>query len=331
MRASVVSAVMLFGLTRGISLDEMTAATGISLGDLVDPEARLPDHVLASAWRLIGARCPNQAVALEMAAVAPMSIFGPLAQAARFSPTRRDALQSFCRYDKVLSGGLDITVIEGGETISMVLRHALDDADNGYGAEAALALGARVGNEILGLDESVRRVEFAHAANAPAALYEDWFGVPVRFSAGRTAVVFDTTLMASAPAQTNHQMHAYIQAHLDLVEKRLLSQIRDAPLDRVRAAIATQAARSDYGAESIAKQVGMSVRSLQRYTTKNGASLRTLIEQAREANARRLLSDDRLSVDEVAFLLGYSDDRAFRRAFKRWTSATPAAFRAAQG
>ena len=59
----------------------------------------------------------------------------------------------------------------------------------------------------------------------------------------------------------------------------------------------------------------------------DGLSVRALIDQTREANARALLGDRSLSLDDVAFLLGYSNESALRRAFKRWTGETPSAFR----
>ncbi|MFT5681639.1 MAG: AraC-like DNA-binding protein [Myxococcota bacterium] len=327
-RASVVSAVMLFGLSRGILLEAMLEATGTSLEALVDPEARLPDQVLGSAWRLIGERFPGQAIALEMATAAPMSVFGPLAQAARFSPTQRAMLSLFSRYDKVLSGGLHMSIIDSADTTALILDHQMDAVDGGHGAEAAVALGARLGRELLGIQGSMVRIEFAHSPNAPIAKYESWFAVPVQFGCDRNAMVFDAQQLEKKPAQTDTRMYQFIESHLALVEQGLLARIKDEPLDRVRAQLAMLAHCSDYSAESLAQRMGMSVRTLQRFTAKHGASLRSLIEEVREANARRLLSDERLSVDEVAFLLGYSDDRAFRRAFKRWTGATPAGFRA---
>ncbi|MEO0539213.1 MAG: helix-turn-helix domain-containing protein [Cyanobacteria bacterium P01_A01_bin.123] len=39
------------------------------------------------------------------------------------------------------------------------------------------------------------------------------------------------------------------------------------------------------------------------------------------------MDDPALGIEAVSSQLGYSDDRAFRRAFKRWTGKTPAEFR----
>ena len=50
-------------------------------------------------------------------------------------------------------------------------------------------------------------------------------------------------------------------------------------------------------------------------------------DDVREALAQRYLSDDRLAVEEAAFLVGFSEPSAFHRAFKRWTGLTPSAYR----
>ena len=66
---------------------------------------------------------------------------------------------------------------------------------------------------------------------------------------------------------------------------------------------------------------------LQRHVASHGTTLRTLLDETREEHGRQLLADPRLSVEEVAFVLGYADERSFRRAFKRMSGSTPAQFR----
>ncbi|MEM6994378.1 MAG: AraC family transcriptional regulator ligand-binding domain-containing protein [Myxococcota bacterium] len=328
-RSGFATAVVLFGLAKGVPREEMERATGLRLADLVDADARVPDSVLGAAWRAIGARFADPMIALEMAAAAPAGALGPLAQAVEYSATRRDALETIVRYQKVLSGGLDVRLRDDGERVSMVFSHSQDLVDEGLGAEAALGLTARMGREVLGLDGAIERIEFAHPIREalPHDAYETWFGAPVRFAVGRNAVVFERAALLEPLQRPDAEMYGYISAHLDLVQAGLLERIADAPLDRVREAIAAQARRSRYGAEDVAQALGMSVRTLQRHTQKHGASLRALLDEAREASATKLLADPRLSIEEVAFVVGYSDDRAFRRAFQRWTGKSPAAFR----
>ena len=71
----------------------------------------------------------------------------------------------------------------------------------------------------------------------------------------------------------------------------------------------------------------MSVRTAQRVAAEHGMTLQDLIDKVREQRAVELLQDSRNNIGSIAFLLGYSDERAFRRAFQRWTGRTPSDFR----
>ncbi len=55
-----------------------------------------------------------------------------------------------------------------------------------------------------------------------------------------------------------------------------------------------------------------------------------IVEEVRAELADRYLDSERLSVTEVAFLLGYSDASAFARAYKRWRGKSPAESRRAR-
>lgn len=89
--------------------------------------------------------------------------------------------------------------------------------------------------------------------------------------------------------------------------------------------------RGEYGVEALARALGLSTRSLQRQVRGEGTTLRALVEEARLRHAQRLLADPALTVDEVAFMVGYSAESAFRRAYRRWTGRSPAAERQRAG
>ena len=75
----------------------------------------------------------------------------------------------------------------------------------------------------------------------------------------------------------------------------------------------------------------MSKRTAQRVAGKAGYSVKQLIDAIRLESAICLLDDASLRLDAIAFSLGYSDDRAFRRAFKRMTGKTPDEYRVESG
>ena len=214
------------------------------------------------------------------------------------------------RYQSILSDSLHSALIENGAEASLQIRHPTDAIDGGYGAEAGMALAWRLSREVFGVD-TLARVEFAHQPFGPLAVYEKYFAAPVRFGQPHNATVFHAETLERPIPQPDPHLFQYIQAHLDLVRERLLASSGPSELTRIREAIAHNAERSEYGAEALARKLGMSLRALQRLARDHGTTVRELLDQARVANARQLLSDRKLSIDEVSFLLGYSEGRRF--------------------
>ena len=82
--------------------------------------------------------------------------------------------------------------------------------------------------------------------------------------------------------------------------------------------------------DAIARDLGMSARSLRRRLRGERTPYAALVEDARANRAKRMLEDRHLSVQEAAYALGFGTPTAFSRAFKRWTGMAPSAYRAAR-
>lgn len=78
---------------------------------------------------------------------------------------------------------------------------------------------------------------------------------------------------------------------------------------------------------TVASELGMSERTLQRRLTEEGTTFNQLLTQVRHNQAREYLSNPSLDIKEVAFLVGYEDQNAFYRAFRRWEGDTPSNWR----
>ncbi len=89
------------------------------------------------------------------------------------------------------------------------------------------------------------------------------------------------------------------------------------------------ASGSDADIVTLARTLGVSARSLQRRLKSEGTSHRMLLARARARAAQSLLVSSELTIDAVAKRVGFSERRAFERAFRRWTGRTPASFRRA--
>lgn len=112
-------------------------------------------------------------------------------------------------------------------------------------------------------------------------------------------------------SEAEHELGVLLDAELRTRVEQVLGASGESPLPEV-----------------VARRLGMSVRTLQRRLGEEGTSFREIRDSVRLSRARRLLTEARLSISEVAERLGFADVSAFDNAFKRWTGETPNALRA---
>lgn len=168
---------------------------------------------------------------------------------------------------------------------------------------------------------------FEHAPPPEQAEYQQFFGRAVAFEQRFTGVVFDRALLdASAPQKDEGVLEALQQ----VAERRMLRINRSAPYAlRVRELVVS-GFREGTDMQRTARALDMSARSLRRHLLAEGKSYNDVINEALSIVATRLLRDDRRTIQEVAYELGFSEMSAFYRAFKRWTGTTPRAWREQQ-
>lgn len=121
--------------------------------------------------------------------------------------------------------------------------------------------------------------------------------------------------------------------HLSTYGDLLLSQLPDpAPSLRhqVERTILDHLARGAPSIAAVAEDLGLSTRTLTRRLTEDQMTYRGLVEDLRHRKAKLMLVDPNLTLAEIAFLLGYSEQSSFTNAFRRWTGEAPGAWRTKQ-
>ena len=99
--------------------------------------------------------------------------------------------------------------------------------------------------------------------------------------------------------------------------------------DKVRELLLARGIDGEVDQGEIAAELAMSIRALQRGLKQEGHGFRELLEGARRDLAERFLRQPELSLTDVCYLLGFSDQSNFTKAFKRWTGQTPTVYRQA--
>ena len=119
---------------------------------------------------------------------------------------------------------------------------------------------------------------------------------------------------------------------LALAQDRVLREFvgklqQDNIVSRTKSAISESLPSGNFNSEVVAAALHMSPRNLQRKLAAENTSFRKLLEAVRQELAESYLADGSFSLLEISYLLGFSEQSAFSRAFKRWTGFTPQAFR----
>jgi len=270
---------------------------------------------------------PGEPFALEMAQAAPFSYFGGLADGAQFADDLRTVIKLFVENSSIIADQLEIGFCEDSSGARLISIHPMDHIDNGRSHEIGLGLVARLFTEFLGVDDCLERVTFKHDPNCDTAHYVEYFGVPVGFNAPDMAIFFKPEKLGAKIKYANVDLFNYVRAHLSGIQKRINVSKESKKLALLRKAAAENALGGVFSTAGVAAAANMSLRSAQRLAAENGTSVQEMIENFREHRAKELLSEDSNSISAISFLLGYSDERAFRRAFLRWTGQSPSEWR----
>lgn len=175
------------------------------------------------------------------------------------------------------------------------------------------------------LQQPVTLTEYALPAPADITPYGEFFRGEVRFGCDLYSLRVDVDVVTSPLLEPDP---ALVEV-LDEKASRLLNQ--HASADGIDAALyqATMHAINarEPGAESVATRLNCSRRTLNRRLAEYGKSFQQVQDECRLELAKSYLKDRQLSLADISGLLGYSEQAAFSRAFKRWTGTTPARFR----
>jgi hypothetical protein len=85
MLANLMTAAVAYAVRRGVPLTDVADAAGLGPPDLIATPERVPEDAVSRILSFLHERFPDEPVALEMAASAPVSFLGPLAPVARGS------------------------------------------------------------------------------------------------------------------------------------------------------------------------------------------------------------------------------------------------------
>lgn len=314
-----------FAVERGADRTVLMAKARVRPTDLKDADSRLPFEAYIALMRAAQDLCGDPALALhfgEAVDLADLSIVGLIMNA---SATMGDAFAQMQRIGRLtletdgLSDGarFELTMREG--QLWMVDTRANPNAfpELTEGAFARLACGPR---RFLP-EPHVLEVQVTHPAPAYREAYDRIFQCPVTFSRDWNAMRFDPHIATWPVALQPRYVFGVLTQRADV----LLQELEDQKTvrGRVEAVLLPRLHTGEVSADSVAQALGFSRQTLFRKLKSEDASYKQLLDTLRHRMALRYLTGARVSVNETAYLVGFSEPAAFSRAFKRWTGKSP--------
>lgn len=315
----------------GAEVDAVLARAGLRRDQLADPDGRI-DHERWVALLEIGADATGDPdFGLHAAEQLSRGRYAFPALFIESHPTLAEGLGRLEQYFRVVHEGMRVSLIVDGERARCRIAFLPGLAYPRVLAEYMVAFGSVLGVQLLGpAGPRPLEVRFAHVPPASTAEHLRILGGPVIFGSDHTEFVFDGTTLSLPIVGANPHLSALLEEEARRLAARLPQD--DTVVGRCVAWIRGELhAGREPRLAAMAKDLPMGERTLRRRLESEGTAFRGLVDEVRQEIARVHVSSGRLSVDEIALVLGYSEAVAFRRAFKRWTGQTPTEYRRAQG
>jgi AraC-like DNA-binding protein len=323
--ARVPSWLLDFGETRGLDRRQLAQAAGVEENELRDPDARVPIAVIWELWRSIIEAVPDPHLGLLIGERIEVAQLGVVGYSLKYSGTVRRALERMARYSRIVSQTVRMTVDErpgkvevtfGRDAPFDVLRHPVD---------------ARLSSLVAFLRSLTQgelnpiEVHFPYPRPAKTIEYERVFRASLRFGARAACLTLHPADVDRPVTTGDEELNRYLDQCAETVLRELTRT--DSVAKEVLRTLWQQLSGGRLDLASTARHLGLSARSLQRRLHDEATSFGVLLDTFRREASAHLLRDRGLAVEEVAFMLGYSEPSTFYRAFRRWTGLTPRRFR----
>lgn len=315
--------------TCGVDSESLFEKTGIDFKAATLPDARLNSDKLYELCRISVEATGDPCFGLKIAEQLQPANLNGLGFAWLASDSLVDALERLARFSKLINSVIRDRLERTEQTIELVLCD-LDKlpAYPDMIIDTNLAAFLKMCRITAGSDFNPVRVDLVRSPPVCAKEFELVFRAPIKFNAADNRLCFDrASLEASLPSANPELARINDQAVMDYLARfdrdNVSLQVRTRIIEHLPAGTPRQT--------SIARELHISLRSMQRKLKNEGTSFKELIDSTRRELAIHYIRETQRPLGEVSYLLGFSEPSNFTRAFKRWTTVAPQEFRSNAG
>lgn len=320
-----------FACARGATRAALLAKSGLTDADLSDQDNRIP---VAAYQALVGAaiaQTGDTALLLRHSLETRLETMTVVGQIVHTSASLRHSIGQLNRYlhlmgDTELPPRVARFELQRNAGGLWIVDHLILPPEQSYRTEVSFARFISEFRRSFPQTPFEIALEVAYPPPPHVDQYPDLFRVPVQFNATRNALridpVWDTPDTDFAPS--NAYAFGIFTRHADGLLEKL--QADTSIRGRIEAHILPRLHEGSISMDLVAKDLAMSRQTLYRRLKDEGVTFAEIHDGLRQRMAVAYLEGQKVSVNETAYLLGFSEASSFVRAFKRWTGLSPTAY-----
>jgi len=313
---------------RGLPVEPLLLAVGMSPSVLDSPNARVSVQQYGALWRLVAATLDDEFFGQDSRRMKSGS-FAMLCHGVLSCATLARALDRSLRYFGLILDDLaGVLVNEGGTA-----RIQLTDRTGGiqgreFAHETFLMLIHGLACWLVGRRIPIEIAEFAYPEPAHAAEYRLMYCTDLRYDRPQTAIQFDAAYLELPVTQDERSVKEFLRRAPENVLVKYKN--RSSLSARIRRRLRQGSLQEATSFEQLAAELHMTPATARRRLSEEGTSYQAIKDEWRRDRAIAYLTHSERSVLEVALELRFSERSAFHRAFRKWTGVSPGEFRRSQ-
>ena len=322
---TVLSQMFLYLRSLHVDVDEFLHAINVDPEIIKSPDSRISIETYLHIQESAASYVQDANFGFHMGQYAEpgsWSILGYLMMTCR---TLAEAMEKSGRYSRIIGNLIESTPHIHFNKLKLVFStpaHAPKMSRHCF--ESALASLVRMVRTLTGQHLCPWEVTFTFPAPAAITEYENFFGCPVYFGQKQTSMTIDLALGSTPVLMANDDLKEYFEQYA----REFLAGMEQHKefTNSVTRIILAHLDDESLTIQKVARKMAVSVRTLQNRLENEGVVFSDLLTGIRQRLAKQYLRED-YTVEQITYLLGFSEPSAFRKAFKKWMGVTPREFR----
>jgi len=317
---------MLWKYLESVDIDPapMFVKVGINPKVISNPNVRLNVSCVDKLWQQAANVIVDPCFAVKMAGFWHPSHIGALGYAWLASSTLRRAINRAVRYIHVVSEDLNLEVADtpAGLKVSVDLEDSLFTLPQHH--DLVLTVIMRMCRFNYGDELVATEIKLAHPEPACSSDLIDYFKCDIEFDTEQSSLTFARVDADLELPSANRQI---VLVHDEMLMRYLIEIKQGDIVQQVKLIILDNLPDGQVTDKLVASELNLSERSMQRRLKEHKTTFRYLLDSVREMVAKQYIENPMNRMSDIAFLIGFSEQSAFSRAFKKWTGKSPVEYR----